>query len=69
MQENKYFYNGIPLSKYCKDHNINVNTIRTRIWKKKKSKKYESYKEQEIVDMVIEAYGSAIKYIYIRGCH
>lgn len=64
MQENKYFYNDIPLSKYCKDHNINVNTIRTRIWKKKKSKKYESYKEQEIVDMVIEAYGSAIKYIY-----
>ncbi len=64
MQENKYFYKGIPLSKYCKDHNININTIRTRIWKKKKSKKYESYKEQEIVDMVIEAYGSAIKYIY-----
>ena len=64
MQENKYFYNGIPLSKYCKDNNINIRTIRSRIWKKKQSKKYENYPEQKIVDMVIEAYGSAIKYMY-----
>jgi len=64
MQESKYFYNGIPLSKYCKDNNINADTIRARIWKKKKSKKYEKYKKQEIIDMVIEAYGSAIKYRY-----
>ena len=64
MQESKYFYNGIPLSKYCKDNNINISTIRARIWKKKQSKKYENYTEQEIVDMVIEAYGSAIKYMY-----
>lgn len=66
MQKSKYFYNGIPLSEYCKDNNININTIRARIWKKKQSKKYEKYTEQEIVDMVIEAYGSAIKYMY-RG--
>ena len=64
MQESKYFYNGIPLSQYCKDNNINVDTIRARIWKKKKSKKYEQFSEQEIVDMVIEAYGSAVKYMY-----
>ena len=64
MQESKYFYNGIPLSKYCKDNNINIRTIRSRIWKKKQSKKYENYPEQKIVDMVIEAYGSAIKYMY-----
>ena len=64
MQESKYFYNGIPLSKYCKDNNINISTIRARIWKKKQSKKYKNYIEQEIVDMVIEAYGSAIKYMY-----
>ena len=64
MQESKYFYNGIPLSKYCKDNDINISTIRARIWKKKRSKKYENYTEQEIVDMVIEAYGSAIKYMY-----
>lgn len=30
MQESKYFYNGIPLSKYCKDNNINISTIRAR---------------------------------------
>ena len=64
MQESKYYYNGIPLSKYCKDNNINISTIRARIWKKKQNKKYENYTEQEIVDMVIEAYGSAIKYMY-----
>lgn len=64
MQESKYFYNGIPLSKYCKDNDINISTIQSRIWKKKQSKKYENYTEQEIVDMVIEAYGSAIKYMY-----
>ena len=64
MQESKYFYHGIPLSKYCKDNDINISTIRSRIWKKKQSKKYENYTEQEIVDMVIEAYGSAIKYMY-----
>ena len=27
MQESKYFYNGIPLSKYCKDNNIKLITI------------------------------------------
>ena len=64
MQKSKYFYNGIPLSKYCKDNNINISTIRARIWKKKQSKKYKNYTEQEIVDIVIEAYGSAIKYMY-----
>ena len=64
MKESKYFYNGIPLSKYCKDNNINISTIRARIWKKKQSKKYENYSEQEIIDMVIEAYGSAVKYMY-----
>lgn len=34
MQKSKYFYNGIPLwiplAKYCKDNNININTIKTR---------------------------------------
>lgn len=64
MQESKYFYKGMPLSRYCKENDININTIRARIWKKKQSKKYESYTEQEIVNMVVEAYGSAIKYTY-----
>lgn len=61
MQESKYFYNGIPLFKYCKNNNININTIRGRIWKKRQSNKYKNYTDQEIVDMVIESYGSAIK--------
>lgn len=65
MAKSKYFYNGIPLSKYCKDNNINISTIRARIWKKQKSKKYENYTEQEIVDMVIETYDNgSTKYMY-----
>lgn len=64
MQESKYFYNGIPLSKYCKDNGINMSTIRARIWEKKQSKKYGNYSEQEIVDTVIDTYGSAVKYMY-----
>ena len=64
MQESKYFYNGIPLSKYCKDNGINMSTIRARIWEKKQNKKYENYSEQEIIDIVIAAHGSAVKYMY-----
>ena len=51
MAGNKYFYDGIPLSKYCKDHGIKLSTITARIWKKKQSKKiwklYGSRKKDE----------------------
>ncbi len=65
MQENKYFYNGISLSQYCKDNGIDISPIRTKIWKAKKSKKYEKYTEQEIVNMAVETYGAGpTKYMY-----
>ncbi len=64
MPEDKYYYNGIPLSRYCKDNGININTVKTRIWKKKHNKKYEKYTDQEIVDMVIDTSGTGIKYMY-----
>lgn len=64
MQETKYYYNGIPLTKYCSDNNINISTVRARIWKKRNNKKYDQYSDQEIVNMVIEAYGTYIKYMY-----
>ena len=64
MSEDKYYYNGIPLSTYCKDNGINPDTVRTRIWKKKHNKKYENYTDQEIVDMVIKTSGTGIKYMY-----
>lgn len=34
MYESKYLYNGISLSRYCKDNGININYIQSRIWKK-----------------------------------
>lgn len=62
MQENKYFYKGIPLSFYCKDHEMNLKTIRSRIWKKKNNPKYSHYTEEQIINMVVESYGSGTKY-------
>lgn len=64
MQESTYFYQGKPLSQYCKENDINVNTIRTRIWKMKKSKKYKGLSDEEIIDKVIKAYGTGNKYNY-----
>lgn len=64
MYESKYLYNGISLSRYCKDNGININYIQSRIWKKKHNAKYANYTDQEIVNMVIEAYGTSIKYMY-----
>ena len=64
MQDNKFFYKGIPITEYCREHNIRVGTIRGRIWKKLHNKKYDNYSFQEIVDMVIESYGTSVKYMY-----
>ena len=64
MKESKYYYNGIPLSVYCKENGINISTVRARIWKKRRNHKYDKYTDQEIIDMVINAYGTSIKYFY-----
>lgn len=64
MAGNKYFYEGIPLSKYCKDHDIKLSTITARIWKKKQNKKYENYTDQEIVNLVMKTRGGTTKYMY-----
>lgn len=64
MAGNKYFYKGIPLSQYCKEHNIRMGTIQTRITKKKKSIKYKNYTDQEIVNLVMETRGGTTKYMY-----
>lgn len=64
MQDSKYYYNEIPLPKYCKDNGMNLKTIRNRIWKKKNNPKYSDYTEQQIINMVVETYGSGTKYMY-----
>lgn len=64
MQESKYFYQKKPLSQYCKENNLNIDTIRTRIWKMKHSKKYKDLSDDEIIAKVIKAYGTATKYKY-----
>lgn len=60
----KYYYHGIPLSKYCQENGINCNSIISGISRKKKNSKFKNYSEQEIVDMVVDNYGKSIKYMY-----
>lgn len=66
MRDEKYYYKGIPLSLYCNDNEINYNRMLSKIWKMKKTKKYDSFTEQEIVDIAIENYEqkSYLKYSY-----
>lgn len=64
MQDSKYFFEGVPLTQYCKEHEINCSSIRTRIWKKRNNPKYDKYTDQEIVNMVVSAYGTGTKYMY-----
>ena len=60
----KYYYDGISLSEYCKTHGIKVNSIITGISRKKNNPKYKDLSEQEIVNMVMKQYGNSKKYMY-----
>ena len=64
MTDSKYYYNGVPLRDYCKENNINISTVFSRIWKLKRNNKYSNYSEQEIIDHVINMYGTNVKYYY-----
>ena len=64
MQQNKYFYNGIPISKYCQERNLNIKTVLSRIYKLKHHPKYQNYTEQEIIDLIITSYDKKTNYIY-----
>ncbi len=59
----KYYYQGISLSKYCKDNFLNYNKIRARIYERKKE--YPNLSDEELVKYAIENYtDSTIKYYY-----
>lgn len=60
----KYFYNGIPLADYCRDNDLNVNIIRSRIIRNLKSEKYIGFSEQEIISITIENFEPGIRYYY-----
>ena len=59
-----YYYKGVPLAKYCMDNNINISTVRSQIWRFKKSEKYASYTDEEIIELVIDKYNTSTKYMY-----
>ena len=60
----KYRYNGISLSEYCKNNNINKSIVYSRIYQMQNSKKYENYTDQEIVDSVMESACKRQEYKY-----
>ena len=60
----KYRYNGMPLSEYCKNNNINKSIVYSRIYQMQNSKKYENYTDQEIVDLVMESACKRQEYKY-----
>lgn len=64
MMESNYFYSGIPLLQYCREHGIKYNTIIKGISRKRNHPKFKDYSEQEIVNMCVENYGTSIKYTY-----
>ncbi len=60
----KYSYEDVPLSQYCKDNGLDASYIKTRIWKKKHNKKYKHLSDDQIVEMVIKACGTQKIYMY-----
>jgi len=60
----KYIYNGMSLSKYCKENNINSEIIRQRIRTLLKNEKYNNYSLNEIVKIAVE---KEVKETYMYG--
>ena len=58
----KYYYQGIPLKKYCEDQSLNYKTILSRIEKRKKQ--YPTLSDDELVNYAINYVNTKIKYIY-----
>ncbi len=65
MQECKYYVGDQTLGEYCLEHGFNVDSVRTRIWKKRNNPKFAQMTDQEIVNMVIAKCGTGVK--YMRG--
>ena len=57
-----YYYNGIPLKKYCDSNNLNYVTVKARIQKFKE--KYPDKDIDEIIDMAIKYQNNHHNYIY-----
>lgn len=58
----QYYYKGISLIDYCKQHNLNIYTIRNRISRLKKA--HPSKSTDEIITMAVEYKNLKNKYYY-----
>lgn len=59
----KYFYNGILLKKYCEDNNLNYDTIKKRIYSLRE--KYPDFSMDDIIKMAInKTLNDSCKYYY-----
>ena len=61
----KYFYNNMPISEYCSKHNLNVYTIKSRIFRLKKD--YPNKNMDDIIDLAINYNKKANNKYYYQG--
>lgn len=61
---NKYYYNGTPLVRYCKDNNLNYNNILNYIKKCKSLEENKDLNDDELTKLAIENYQPLCKYFY-----
>lgn len=64
MANNRFFYNGISLREYCDQNNLRYSTIRTRLYKFSKDKKYENYSDEQLIKLAIETPDRIVEYSY-----
>ena len=53
MKRKPLMYYGVPLTTYCKDNNLNINTVYSFIRRAKANPKYDSLSENEIISIAI----------------
>lgn len=66
MAPARWFYEGMPLSEYCKKNGLNVTSIRGRVNSKRKQEEYQHLSDEELVGLVISNYGKRNSY-FIDG--
>jgi len=53
IEEIGYVYKGMPLSKYCFEHNINYETLKNKMAYVRKKEQYKNFSTEQIIDIVI----------------
>ena len=63
----KYYYKGKELSLYCRENNLDVRTIRSRVYKLIKDENYNNYSYEEIIEIAIKGIARSKTTYYYGG--